>query len=87
MFDTAEFYNPVSTPILLSSVTCEIDNLVNNPFPTGAMCYPGIIEYALNWQAGVMSYYSYKKKLDFPWTRHRSICRGWMIKSWKKTQA
>ena len=88
MFDTAEFYSPVSTLILLSWDTCEIDNLVNTLFPSGAMCYPGMIEYALNWQAGEMGYYSYKMKMDFSWTRQRSIWpRLDDQKSSKKTQA
>ena len=59
--------NLASSPTLLSSVACEIDNFVNTPLPAEAMCYPIIIEYALNWQNGVMDYYMYKNKMAFHW--------------------
>ena len=59
--------NLASSPTPLPSVACEIDNFVNTPLPAGAMCYPSIIEYALNWQTGVMGYYTYNNKMAFHW--------------------
>ena len=40
-------------------------NLVNTPFPGGAMGYPNLIECAWNWQARVIDYYLHKKTTGF----------------------